>query len=422
MREPEWRLSRRNWLQGAAAFAASTLMTDCGYTANYVYAPPTGLVLPPLPGPVVMGTLTVTAAASGVIPERFMGLSYEKFTLSYGYFHASNHNLIRLFRGLGAGVLRIGGGAVDRVQFLAQGNGTHQQVTPAQIKALAGFLEASGWSCIYGVNLATSTPALAAAEVTSVVSALGSSLLGIEIGNEPDEYGVKSQFFPPDWSFSDFLDRWIVFRSAIVEATPGVPMTGPATAAGNDIATWTLPFGQAVTAAEISLLTQHYYRASGAAASATAAFLISRDDRLSSQLIELNQGAQQLGIPFRLSECNSFYGGGAPGVSNSYASALWVIDFLFAAANGGASGVNLHGGGNAPGIHTHCRRFRFPDRSAAGVLRLDVLCHGRNRYLTRDPVGRGRPGRDQLCGPSRRGRFARDGGKQGPIAKPNPDH
>jgi hypothetical protein len=63
----------------------------------------------------------------------------------------------------------------------------------------------------------------------------------------------------------------------------------------------------------------------------------------------LNPGAEQLGIPYRISECNSFYNGGAVGVSNSYASSLWVTDFLFDVALGGATGVNMHGGGNAPG-------------------------------------------------------------------------
>ena len=61
----------------------------------------------------------------------------------------------------------------------------------------------------------------------------------------------------------------------------------------------------------------------------------------------MNAGAQQLGIPYRISECNSFSNGGAAGVSNSYASSLWVIDFLFNAALGGATGVNMHGGGNS---------------------------------------------------------------------------
>ena len=56
-----------------------------------------------------------------------------------------------------------------------------------------------------------------------------------------------------------------------------------------------------------------------------------------------------MGIPYRISECNSFSNGGAAGVSDSYASSLWVIDFLFCAALGGATGINMHGGGNAPG-------------------------------------------------------------------------
>jgi hypothetical protein len=47
--------------------------------------------------------------------------------------------------------------------------------------------------------------------------------------------------------------------------------------------------------------------------------------------------------------CDPFYNGGANGVSDSYASALWVIDYLFDCALGGAVGVNSHGGGNGTG-------------------------------------------------------------------------
>jgi hypothetical protein len=101
------------------------------------------------------------------------------------------------------------------------------------------------------------------------------------------------------------------------------------------------------------LLTQHYYRdyysASGRPPTPTAAFLISADSQLTGELAILNAGAQQLGIPYRISECNSFDNGGVPGVSNSYASSLWVIDFLFDVALGGGTGVNMHGGGRSPG-------------------------------------------------------------------------
>lgn len=343
-------ISRRRLLHGAASFTALSLIQGCGYAANPNYHPPSGDQLPLPSGPVVQGTLTVTRRTSGAIPPRFMGLSYEKFAMSYNYFHFSNHNLIALFRLLGNGVLRIGGGSADQVLFTPVSEGaTHEQVTPANIKALASFLQETGWLCLYGINLATSTPALAAEEAAYVVAALGPNLLGIAIGNESDEYGLPDGFFPGNWTFPDFLTRWDSFRTAILQAAPHVPITGPDTAGGNHISTWTLPFGQSVTESEIPLLTQHYYRASGASTTSTASFLISPDPQLTGELTMLNAGAQQLGIPYRISECNSFGNGGAAGVSDSYASSLWVIDFLFGVALGGSTGVNMHGGGNAPG-------------------------------------------------------------------------
>jgi hypothetical protein len=343
------RLSRRRLLGGAASWAAFSFLQGCGYTSNYIYTPPSGSPLPVTPGPVAQASLTVTTTPSGTIPPRFMGLSYEKSAMTYSYFHESNQHLIGLFRRLGDGVLRIGGGSVDHVMWTPDSTGTHLQVTPVEIKALAGFLQATGWLCLYGVNLATSTPALAAEEVAYAASVLGPNLLGIEIGNEPDEYGAAGNFFAGNWSLEDFLARWNMFRAAILESAPQVAITGPAAGGGNHIPTWTLPFGQATTAAEITLLTQHYYRASGYSPTATAAFLINPDPQLAGYLAMLKPGAEQLGIPYRISECNSFYNGGAVGVSNSYASSLWVIDFLFDVALNGATGVNMHGGGNAPG-------------------------------------------------------------------------
>jgi hypothetical protein len=341
-------LSRRRLLQGAVSLAAYSLLPGCGGSSNHADNTSSPAAVSFSTGPVVQGSLMVTTNAIGAIPAHFMGLSYEKITMSYSYFHSSNSDLIALFRLLGNGVLRIGGGSVDQVQWMATGSGTHMQVTPANIKALAGFLQATGWRCLYGVNFATSTPALAAEEAAYAVATLGPSLLGIEIGNEPDEYGIAGSFFAGNWTFQDFLARWDLFRAAIIQAAPHTPFTGPVTGGGNHITGWTLPFGS-VTQNKITLLTQHYYRANGASPGSTASLLISPDTQLSADLKTLNAGAEQLGIPYRIGECNSFYGGGAAGVSDSYASSLWVIDFLFSAALGGATGVNMHGGGNGPG-------------------------------------------------------------------------
>jgi hypothetical protein len=46
--------------------------------------------------------------------------------------------------------------------------------------------------------------------------------------------------------------------------------------------------------------------------------------------------------PIRVDEMNTVSCGGAPGVSNAFASALWTVDALFAMARIGVDGVNLH--------------------------------------------------------------------------------
>jgi FlaG/FlaF family flagellin (archaellin) len=342
-------LTRRHILRGAVCLAGTPALACRGYHTNLSFLLPAAH-LSTASSPAAQGSLTVTTNYAGTIPSRFMGLSYEKEAISYAYFHASNHNLIALFRRLGSGVLRLGGGSVDQVLWNPESEeATHAQVSPANITALAGFLQATGWSCLYGINLATSTPALAAAEVAYAVAELGSSLLGIAMGNEPDEYGIGGSFFAGDWTFRDFLKRWDSFRTAILQAAPHVQFTGPETGGANHIFDWTFPYVQAVTPSEITLMTQHYYRASGANTTSTAPFLISPDPKLNGVLANLNAGAQRLGVPYRISECNSFANGGAAGVSDSYASSLWAIDFLFSAALGGSTGINMHGGGSSEG-------------------------------------------------------------------------
>jgi hypothetical protein len=56
------------------------------------------------------------------------------------------------------------------------------------------------------------------------------------------------------------------------------------------------------------------------------------------------------GTPYRMDEGNSCFGGGRPGVSDAYASALWAADYMLRVACAGFVGVNLHGGG--VGIYT----------------------------------------------------------------------
>lgn len=346
--------TRRRILEGAGVCAAASLIPGCGSSSSSTASTP---VLPnaqPVPsGPMTSASLTVTATATGSIGPAFAGLSYEKSSLYEPLFTPANADLIGLFKRLGTSVLRIGGNSVDRNVWTPNGAGqTAGQIAPSDVVSVAAFVKATGWQCLYGINLGGSasgatTPALAAAEVAYAAQQFGSSLLGIEIGNECDLYGDSGNYYAGNWSLAQFESLWGLYRTAILATTPGVPITGPADAGSES--SWTVPFGEAVTKSEIILLTQHYYRANGALPTSTAAYLITPDPTLVGDQATLESGAKAIGIPYRMSECNSFYNGGASGVSDSYASSLWVIDYLFNCAQGGAAGVNFHGGGNSSG-------------------------------------------------------------------------
>jgi hypothetical protein len=346
-------LSRRYILRGAAALSASTLLSGCAaslVTSTAGTAFPKIVTNPqPVPnGQISSAAVTISATTSGSIAPGFAGLSYEKSCLFAPLFSVANADLLGLFQRLGSGVLRIGGNTVDQNVWTPNGQGgIAGQIAPSDIDSLAAFVKAAGWQCIYGINLGgaatgATTPALAAAEVAYAAEKFGSSLIGVEIGNECDGYGAPGSYFPGAWSLSTFQGLWSQFRSAILAQTPSASITGPAS--GSNVSTWTVPFGKSVTRDSISLLSQHYYRGDGQAPTATATTLVAPDANLVKCLSTLNAGAQSIGVPFRISECNSFFGGGAPGVSDSPASALWALDFLFSCAEGGASGVNFHGG------------------------------------------------------------------------------
>jgi hypothetical protein len=317
--------------------------------------PPVGDPGPPDGGPVVDASITVDPTKPlGTIGPGFVGLSYEKSHLEDGYFTGTNAPLIALFQLLGPSLLRVGGNSVDESVWQAFDAGppvgdaaAPSVITSADVDGLAAFAKAAGWKVLYGVNLKTSSAAAAEEEATYAAGALGTSLYGFEIGNEPDLYKAVASS-PGTWNLAAFESDWKTFAAAIHAGVPGAPLTGPASAA--DYTSWTVPFAKD-EAADIVLLTQHYYVANGQLATSTMNLLLAPNPGLATELKGLATAATANGIAggYRLSECNSFYNGGAPGVSDGYGTALWVIDFLFANAQNGSSGINLHGGGNGPG-------------------------------------------------------------------------
>jgi hypothetical protein len=326
----------------------------------------------------VTGTLVVNGNnAIGYLGQRFAGLSFEKDRLPVpGYFSTASTQLVNIFKqlgsanGLNTGVIRIGGDSADKLVYVGSNTPGTGQFGNQAILDLAAFLKATGWQCLYTINLAgdcngSQNITLAAQEAAYVAGILGGSLYGFCLGNEPDEWSKPgaywASYYGGNWSVSQYLALWNTYRSAILApgGAPAVPIMGP-DAAGY----WPdlmRDFGSAGNG-NLQQLTVHYYRDSGQNASVdTAAYLVSADTRLTGSALPgamiAARNATPSGstpIPFRLSECDSFYEDCVNvGVADGYGSALWCIDFLFNLAIGGACGANFHTpGGTKTGSYT----------------------------------------------------------------------
>jgi hypothetical protein len=92
--------------------------------------------------------------------------------------------------------------------------------------------------------------------------------------------------------------------------------------------------------------------------------------------------AKKVGARVRMTEGNTCYRGGKPGVSDAFAAALWAADYCLLLANNDYSGVNLHGGtgksvansvgGSLPGDALLRRMGKLPNR-LPGIQRWDTV-------------------------------------------------
>jgi hypothetical protein len=283
--------------------------------------------------------------ATATLDGTFAGLSYEKSMVSTAYFSSANTDLVALLARLGTtGIIRIAGNGVDSTIWNHVGAGhISGMVGPPDIDQLAGFLNATGWQAIYGLNFARSNAPAEAAEASYAQGALGNRLYGFSIGNEPNDYAHNGDE-PTQFTYADFQTGWEGFADAVATSVPGTLMTGPDESGFNGETTYTLPFA-AAEPTRIGLLTQHYYVGSGTDPASTIAKMLTPDPLLPGNLAKLQTAASALG-GFRITEANTYSSGGIAGVSNTFASALWAIDFMFTVAQNGGHGVNFHGGKN----------------------------------------------------------------------------
>ena len=65
-------------------------------------------------------------------------------------------------------------------------------IAPAAIHNLRKFLDETGWTCIFGLNLGTGTPANVADEAAYVAATLGPRLEYFQLGNEVELFAPTS--------------------------------------------------------------------------------------------------------------------------------------------------------------------------------------------------------------------------------------
>ena len=275
----------------------------------------------------------------GKIPNNFIGFGYETSAVALpGYFSAKNRPLVELYRSLcTTGLIRIGGNVSDHTKFVKDGQASARPQTEvtiinnAALHRLSGFLEATGWTVMWGLNLGTGSKEEAVEEALAVKAALGKHLQSFEIGNEVDllpKYRGKYDLF-----HAAYLD----YQAAIRKAIPDAAFSGPDVASDTE---WCLKFSKA-EAADLKLVTHHYYRTGAMKTDATIKDLLLKHESLEKKLRGLRQAKLDTGVSYRINETNSFYGGGKPGVSDTFASALWCLDFLHVLASNDCAGVNM---------------------------------------------------------------------------------
>jgi hypothetical protein len=299
----------------------------------------------------VVGTpVSVSVAARPAGPPvsaDFLGLSFEARSLPTIAGYAARGDMVALLRSLGRGVMRFGGISADeQVAWVGAGSTrpswARVAVNEGDLAGLAALARRSGWRVLLTVNLAHYDPRAAAQEAAAAHRLLGSYLAGIEIGNEPDLL-VGKHLRGPGWGIAAYTAQAGAYRAALAAGAPGVPIAGPDPSTGVGGLRWARAVASSPTLRP-ALLTDHYYPLSSCGYTPTISELLSRNVRRaeSDMLGKALAIARAHNLPLRIDETNDVSCEGQPGVSDTFASALWALDYLARAMAVGVEGVNFH--------------------------------------------------------------------------------
>jgi hypothetical protein len=317
----------------------------------------------------------ITAVLSGTgvpIPRSYFGLSVEYWDIPLLAQHPDT--LVRLLRlltvsGDGPLVLRIGGDSADHTLWDAAphiGDPLAYELSPRWFHELRGIVAGARLRLLLDLNLAARAPAMAAALAREARTTLPRhSIAAFEVGNEPDIYHREGSYrfattadirpaAPRTWNHYSAERYAAAFRHyadalAVEGARAGqIPLAGPEVANPEH----DLRYVRALIDSdrpELALVTAHRYPYSACARRfsrrwPTIARILSpaASTGLAGTVEPVVRLAASAGLRVRVTEVDSVTCGGVPGISNTFATALWAPDALFSLLADGVEGVNVH--------------------------------------------------------------------------------
>ncbi len=311
--------------------------------------------------------VTLAAAPSVRVPPSFLGFSTEYWTLPLWESHrALLERALALIhvRGDERQVLRIGGDSADHTFWDPRFRRMPPwafRVGPSWVRFAASLVRRDRLHLILDLNLVTGSSPKAARWAQAARRDLPRrSIIGFEIGNEPDIYDrwswvqqlghqrAGTPFLPRRLSATRYLADFRAYAHALVRVAPRIPLVGPALANPQTNFNW---LAGLITGAHpgLGLVSAHRYPYSAcvrhtAPAYPSIAKVLSNNATagLARTVIPSVRLAERSGLPFRLTEINSVTCGGVPRISDTFATALWAPDALFELMKAGVDGANVH--------------------------------------------------------------------------------
>jgi len=311
-------------------------------------------------------TLTVGGATVGrPIPPGFVGLTTEYRGLEA--YAGTNPGALdpvfeQLIRNLAPGqspVLRIGGDSTDwtwwPVPHMVAPGGVKYSLTKTWLQVASSLAKTLDARLLLGINFEADSSRVAAAEAQALVGGIGRSRIeALELGNEPELYaafpwyklpdGQHVRGRPPSYDYADFIRDF-------ANISGGVPRTVTLAGPSMGSSVWIPLLGQFLSGnRRVGLATLHRYPLKHCSASTqvTIPEILSNASStgLAASVAGAVASAHARGIPLRVDEMSAISCGGVQGISDSFATALWSLDALFAMARVGVDGVNMQ---TAPG-------------------------------------------------------------------------